>query len=103
VVLRLVESTRRREEQPAYFAAHSLKGSFATIGLSNLAQAVASVEEDCKERRWREADEHMAPVTKLFQEVKELIAARIGQQVRRPLKVDRQERKHYANYRNHAN
>jgi hypothetical protein len=39
------------------------------------------VEEDCKERRWREAEEHMAAVTKLFGEVKELIAARIDQQV----------------------
>jgi two-component system, sensor histidine kinase and response regulator len=81
VVLRLVESIQRREEQPACFAAHSLKGSFATIGLSDLAQAVASVEEDCKELRWREAEEHMAPVTRQFEEVKGLIAARIEQQV----------------------
>jgi len=37
VMQRLVESVQRQEEQPACFAAHSLKGSFATIGLSDLA------------------------------------------------------------------
>lgn len=81
VVLRLVEAIGRQEEQPACFAAHSLKGSFATIGLSDLAQAVALVEEDCANRSWPKAEDDLSPVTKLFAVVKELIAARIDQQV----------------------
>jgi signal transduction histidine kinase/DNA-binding response OmpR family regulator/HPt (histidine-containing phosphotransfer) domain-containing protein len=81
VLERLVASVERREEQPACFAAHNLKGTFATIGLSDLAQAVAVVEDDCKQQRWRKADDDMAPVNRLFREAMELIAARIDQQV----------------------
>jgi PAS domain S-box-containing protein len=81
VVLRLVQSIQRRDEQSACFAAHNLKGSFATIGLSDLAGAVALVEESCKQRLWPEAVEQMIPVTGRFGELKELIAARIDQQI----------------------
>ncbi len=80
VLKRLVKSVERREEQPACFAAHNLKGTFATIGLSDLARAVAVVEDDCKQQHWRKADDDMAPVNRLFREVMELIAARIEQQ-----------------------
>jgi HPt (histidine-containing phosphotransfer) domain-containing protein len=78
VMLRLAESIQRREEQPACFAAHSLKGSFATIGLSDLSKVVASVEVDCKDRLWQKAEDEMATVKRLFGEVQELITARIG-------------------------
>ena len=81
VLRRLAESIERREEQPACFAAHSLKGSFATIGLRELAQAVALVEEDCKQRRWRQAIDGLSPVTEQFRELEELIATRIDRQV----------------------
>ncbi len=81
VLERLVASVERREEQPACFAAHNLKGTFATIGLSDLAQAVAVVEDDCKQQRWGKADDDMAPVNRLFREAMELITARIDQQV----------------------
>jgi len=80
VLLRLTESINRREEQPACFAAHSLKGSFGTIGLPDLAQAVALVEADCKDRLWQKAEGDMAPVMCLFGEVKELLAAKLDPQ-----------------------
>jgi two-component system sensor histidine kinase/response regulator len=73
VLLRLAESIRRQEEQPACFAAHSLKGSFGSIGLPDLAHAVAIVEEDCKGRLWQKAESDMEPVVRLFEEVKELV------------------------------
>jgi CheY-like chemotaxis protein/HPt (histidine-containing phosphotransfer) domain-containing protein len=81
VLVRLVESVEHREQEPACFAAHNLKGTFATIGLSDLARAVAVVEDDCKQQHWRIADDDMATVNRLFREVMELIAARIEQQV----------------------
>jgi two-component system, sensor histidine kinase and response regulator len=81
VMVRLAESINAQEEQPACFAAHSLKGSFATIGLHDLAQEVALIEEDCKGQRWKKAKDEMAHTTRLFQEVRDLIAASIGQQV----------------------
>jgi PAS domain S-box-containing protein len=78
---RLAESIERQEEQPACFAAHSLKGSFATLGLHDLAEAIAMVEEDCKGQRWRKAGDGLGRVKSLFQEFTELITARVVQEV----------------------
>jgi CheY-like chemotaxis protein len=77
---RLAESIERQEQQPASFAAHSLKGSSATIGLGDLAHALASVEDAVKKQCWQKAVDDMVPVTGLFEAARELIAAAIHPQ-----------------------
>ena len=84
ILLSLTEAIEKQDEQPACFAAHSLKGSFATIGLRDLSEAVRSVEEECKRGIWQEAKDDLALVTRIFSEVKELIAARTDEQAVAP-------------------
>ena len=70
----LAESIRRQEAQPACFAAHTLKGSFATVGLRDLSKAIGAVEQDCKAQRWQNAMDAMTYARSLFEEAQGLIS-----------------------------
>jgi len=77
IVQRLAGSIERREQEPACIAAHTLKGSCATIGLFDLARAVASTEEQCEAQQWREAEDKLVQLQNLYSSAKGIISATI--------------------------
>ena len=70
-LLALAESVARQESRPACFAAHSLKGSFATMGRLTLAASQSNrlSKNPCQEQHWRRAQDGLALVRIYFGEV----------------------------------
>ena len=70
----IADGIKARNSDEACFAAHKIKGSFLTLGLTGLARSVSALEQTCLLEDWQKAPGDLQAVLTLFREAERTIA-----------------------------
>ncbi len=70
----LASALKARDAEQARLSAHAIKGSFAMIGVVNLAQIALRIEEKAKQQDLSAAEQSFSSLEKAFQELQSLVS-----------------------------